>query len=76
MPSPSMAEVKSSNIHSVGHDGAALYVRFRARDEPGKMYRYPTAGVEHHKALLAASSPGSYFLDKIRHGHAGERMDG
>jgi KTSC domain len=70
---PIMTPVVSSNVLSVGHDGAALYVRFRTRDKlPGALYRYPTAGPEHHRALLAAPSPGSYFAAAVRGVHDGE----
>ena len=69
---PTMTPVKSTNIHSVGHDGSALYVRFQGKHTAGKIYRYPTAGVEHHEALLAADSPGRHFLDRIKFFHEGE----
>lgn len=73
---PHMTEVKSSNVHSVGHDGSALFVRFRAKGGvPGPLYRYPTAGNEHHEALLVAQSPGSYVIDRLRHSHRGEKME-
>jgi hypothetical protein len=53
---PDMTLVSSSTVHSVGHDGRALFVRFRVGREglPGPTYRYPTAKIEHHKAMLAA----------------------
>ena len=74
MPVPEMTPVSSSNLHSVGHDGEALYVRFRGKDGPGRLYRYPTAGREHYEGLLAAPSAGSYFLDQLKFGHVGERV--
>lgn len=70
---PKMELVTSTNLHSVGHDGDALYVRFKgAGGTPGKLYRYPTAGAEHHAGLIAAASPGSYFADRVKHFHRGE----
>ena len=72
---PHMTEVRSTNLHSVGHDGAALFVRFRAKGGvPGPLYRYPTAGKEHHEALLVTDSPGRYHADRIRHFHTGEKI--
>ena len=71
---PTMTKVKSSNIDEVGHDGQALYVRFRSAkpDVPGKLYRYPTCGTDHHEALLNANSIGTHFRDNIRDAHTGE----
>ena len=66
-----LTPVASSNIAAVGHDGKALWVRFKN----GSLYRYVTAGREHHDGLVAARSPGSYFLDRIRHSHVGERIE-
>jgi hypothetical protein len=71
-----MTEVKSSNIHSIGHSGAALYIRFRANGEPGKIYRYPTCGPEFHEQGLAAPSPGLWFVDRVKHFHKGEPVEG
>jgi len=68
---PTMTPVTSSNLAEVGHDGAALWVRFRG----GRLYRYPGCGAEHHDALIAAQSPGNYFLDRIRHFHKAERIE-
>ena len=74
---PAMTPVRSSNIAAAGHDGAALWVRFVGqKGAPGKLYRYPSAGSDHHAALLAAPSPGRYHLDRIRHFHKGELIDG
>lgn len=71
-----METVNSSNIHSVGHGDGALYVRFKgAGGMAGPLYRYPTAGAEHHEALLKVDSPGRYFLNVIKGRHAGERVD-
>ena len=69
---PEMTPVKSSNVEAVGHDGSALWVRFHG----GGMYRYPTAGPEHHAALLEAESPGQYLHRHIKGAHAGEKVGG
>ena len=60
----------SSNIHSIAHDGKALYVRFKN----GNTYRYANASKDHHDAMLSAKSPGSYFYDRIKHFHDGEKL--
>ena len=67
---PFLTPVKSSNIESVGHDGMALWVKFLN----GTLYRYPTAGAELHKGLLAAEFAGSYFHKMIKSAHKGERV--
>ncbi len=70
-----LTPVKSSNVAAVGHDGTALYVQFHgSKGKPPVLYRYPTAGKEHHEAMLATDSPGRYVLDRIRNHHAGERV--
>ena len=65
-----MTPVTSSNIIAVGHDGAALIIRFTSKSE----YRYPTAGPEVYTALVAASSPGRYFVEHIRPKHEGVKV--
>lgn len=75
MTIPTMTSVTSSNLHSIGHDGQALYVRFKGKDgAPGALYRYPTATDAHHKSLLSAASPGRHFTDVIRHFHPSEKV--
>ena len=71
-----MHPVQSSNVHSVGHDGDALLVRFRAiGGAPGALYRYPSAGAEHVEALLAAPSAGKYVHWMLKRAHPGEPVD-
>jgi hypothetical protein len=72
---PEMTPVRSSNLHSVGHDGTALYVSFR--DSKGNVvstYRYPTATSEHHRAMLEASSAGAYFHATVKNRHTGVKV--
>ena len=65
---PEMRPVTSSNIDAIGHDGTALFVRFKTKDgTPGAIYRYPEATRAHHDAMLSADSPGRYFFGNIRH---------
>jgi hypothetical protein len=72
---PPLTEVKSTNLHSIGHDGSAMYVRFRgAGGGPGSTYRYPTAGVDVHDALLGSFSPGRHFQSVVKAAHRGEKV--
>jgi hypothetical protein len=68
---PAMTPVKSSNIAEVGHDGAALYVRFKGKSEGerGPLYRYRGVAAEHAPAMIASESPGSYFHRAIKGAH-------
>ena len=76
MAIPPLDPVVSSNIYAVGHDGEALYVRFKDRNkQPGSIYRYPSAGLEHHRAMLTADSAGNYFAAEIRDAHQGEIVE-
>ena len=67
---PTMTPLVSSNIAAVGHDGDALWVQFKG----GGLYRYPDASADHHKAMVAAQSPGSYFHQRVKGFHSGERI--
>lgn len=59
---PEMTEVKSSNVHSVGHDGAALFVRFKTKAGPaGVAYRYPGVPAEVRDTIALDESPGRAF---------------
>ena len=68
---PMLTPVQSSLISAIGHDGQALYIRFRA----GGLYRYPTAGTDLHAALLSSGSVGQYFHRHIKSSHHGTRVD-
>ena len=63
-----MKPVKSSQIHSVGHDPATktLAVRFYAKGEPGPVYHYPEVTAEQHTAFLGAESIGKHFHANFR----------
>lgn len=56
--------VKSSNLKSVGYDPATrtLEVEFHS----GDVHQFADVWADHHKQLLSASSPGSYFHAHIR----------
>ncbi len=73
MPIPPLHPVMSSNVAAVGHDGEALYVKFRGRDgTPGSTYRYPTADQAVMDEMLAAPSVGRYAQTVLRRLHEGE----
>lgn len=68
---PHMHSVESTNVEAVGHDGDALFVRFKG----GGTYRYDGAGKEHLDELLKASSPGGYIAAQIRKRYRGVKVD-
>lgn len=70
MTLPTMRPIQSSTVAEIGHDGAALYVRFKG----GDVYRYPGAGGHHIEAMTGHKSPGAYFQREVRGAHKGERV--
>lgn len=68
---PEMFPVVSSNIESVGHDGDALYVKFK----DGGLYRYDGALRDHFDALRSAVSAGRYFHGTIKGKFPHQRID-
>jgi hypothetical protein len=68
---PPMTPVVSSNIDSIGHDGAALWIKFKH----GGVYRYPTAGRDLHDEMLKAPSVGQFFHTSVRGTHQGEKIE-
>ncbi len=71
-------KVKSTNLHSVGHDETGLEVQFHAggceaRTDParcncdgGDVWHYAGVEKDHHTAMLNVGSPGAYFHSRIR----------
>lgn len=59
-----MTRVSSSNVHSIGYDGALniLYIQFTG----GGLYAYGGVGREIFQEFLNAPSKGKYFSVKIR----------
>ena len=78
MPLPPMVPVQSSYLAEIGHDGDAMFIRFKPskQDPAGPVFRYPTATRDHHDELLAAESPGKHFLSRIKGVHDAERFGG
>ncbi len=65
-----MTPVVSSNVESIGHNGEALFIKFKN----GGTYRYPTAGRIVHDEMLRADSPGRFFRSEVSAKHVGEKM--
>lgn len=69
-PAIEMAEVESSQIHSLGYaaDTQTLAIRFRDRasDAPAALYHYANVPPEEFDALSDAASIGSYFYKHIK----------
>jgi len=65
-----MTPVVSSNVESIGHNGDALFVKFKN----GGTYRYPTAGRIVHDEMLKAERPGRFFRFHVLAKHVGERV--
>lgn len=69
--------IKSTNLHSVGHDASGLEVQFHAKGcrahedaalcncQGGDVWHYAGAEQEHHTALLNVDKPGSYFYSRV-----------
>lgn len=64
MKPPKLTPVKSSNLQALGYDARGLWVRFNG----GALYSYPKAPRALYEEGVAAESPGSWFIAKIR-GH-------
>lgn len=68
---PPLTAVKSSSAEAAGHDGAALFVRFKN----GKTYRYPTVSRDGYAQLMGADSFGKHLQASIIAKHKGELVD-
>lgn len=68
---PVMQHVKSSNVHSVGHDGIDSLVTFKNKKtgEPVSTYRYHDVPAEKHADLVAADSPNTHLNAHIKPHH-------
>lgn len=58
-----MKEVKSSQIHSIGHDPETntLAIRFHGKNGPGGLYHYPNCTAEQFTAFHGCESKGKFF---------------
>lgn len=76
---PEMKPVpRSTNIHSVGHDGTDLFVRFKAGKleaaDGGRVYRYRGADAAHVERMLSSPSPGTHLHEHIKNAFPADRV--
>lgn len=71
---PEMHEVTSSNVHSIGHCGAALWIKFKGKDSATTTYRYEGAPPELLDHLKGAESVGREFQNRVRHQYQGVKV--
>jgi len=57
-----MIPVSSSNIHSIGYSNGTLYVQFLS----GGLYEYYNVPESAYRALMSASSHGSYLAAYVK----------
>jgi hypothetical protein len=60
-----MIPVSSSNLSAVGYESGVLYVSFNS----GGLYSYSGVPEAVYRALMAASSHGSYFAAHIKNAY-------
>lgn len=70
MPTITMQEVESSQIHSIGHEAetGTLAIRFRDRrtNQATSLYHYSNVTADDFAAFLDADSKGSHFGKHIK----------
>ena len=74
---PTMTPVKSSNIEAIGHDGTAMYVKFKpsATNPNGLVYKAVGVPQEHFQTMLAHQSPGGFYHSNLKSAFRWERAD-
>jgi len=60
-----MVPVTSSNLSAVGYENSTLFVSFNY----GGLYSYDNVPQSEHRALMAATSHGSYFAAHIKNSY-------
>lgn len=66
MKLPTLVPIEgSSNIHSIGHSGSSLFVRFLRKDGT-VLYRFNGVTEKDYQAILKADSVGKHFHRHIR----------
>lgn len=68
---PPLTAVKSSSAEAAGHDGQALFVRFKN----GKTYRYPSVTRDDYARLMGADSFGKHLQGHIVAKHKGDLVE-
>lgn len=75
MTEPRLEPVQSSNIDAVGHEGTALYVRYKGRDgRPGDLWRYAGVPQSIFAEMKGSGSVGRYIAQFIKPNHPGTRV--
>lgn len=68
---PELQPVKSSNIHSLAHDGHNLFVRFHSAPD---IWKYEGVSKPTFDEMMGSGSVGSYFAKAIRTAHKGMKV--
>jgi hypothetical protein len=73
---PPMTPVSSSNLESVGHDGSALFIRFKSKPGvPSQTWMYRGVAASYAPEIAKAESPGAMFHRLIKAArHPGEKV--
>lgn len=70
MTRPTMHPVKSSNVESIGHDGAHLYVKFKSGT-----YRFDDVPVALFEEARTAESVGRFINERIKGKHPSTKLE-
>lgn len=64
--------VKSSNIHSAGHDASGMEVQFHGEHSP--VWHYADVPADLYEEFKASPSPGTFFHNRIKNHYTGRRV--
>lgn len=67
---PTMIDVESSNLQSIGHSNDGLFVQFKG----GSTYRYPGCPAEVFHDGLQSESPGTWHRESVKNKYAHEKL--
>lgn len=68
---PTMQKVKSTSLHSLGHEGNTLTAKFAN----GGIYQYHGVSADIFNQLLNAESAGKAFQELVRARHKGVKVE-
>ena len=68
--SPKMHAVESTNVHSIGHCGAHMHVRFKS----GATYVYHDVPVETFEKCRASDSVGRFVNAHVKGKHTSKKL--
>ena len=72
---PTMVPVSSSNIHSIGHNGRDMFVRFKDKTgAPTSTYRHAGVPADIYEHVKTHKSPGHAYIDRVKHFYPGEKL--